>query len=179
MKIKEMIVVEGYHDKQAILKVVEANVIITNGSHIKAKTIELIKEAQATSGVIVFTDPDNPGKRLRALLDDKIPWLKHAVLPSSVARDKRKVGVEHASSEHILLALNNLYTLDDQTSDLTLNDLIDLKLSGHPESQALRKQLANCLHIQEGNAKSFLKQCQFKHLTKDDLEKKLITCKNP
>ncbi len=81
MKIKEMIVVEGYHDKQAILKVVEANVIITNGSHIKAKTIELIKEAQATSGVIVFTDPDNPGKRLRALLDDKIPGLKHAVLP--------------------------------------------------------------------------------------------------
>ena len=43
MKIKEMIVVEGYHDKQAILKAVEANVIITNGSHIKAKTIELIK----------------------------------------------------------------------------------------------------------------------------------------
>ena len=68
---------------------------------------------------------------------------------------------------------------DDQTSDLTLNDLIDLRLSGYPESQALRKQLANSLHIQESNAKSFLKQCQFKHLTKDDLEKKLITCKNP
>lgn len=178
MKIKEMIVVEGYHDKQAILKIVQANVIITNGSHIQSKTIELIQKAQTSMGVIVFTDPDNPGKRLRALLDAKIPGLKHAVLPSKVARDQRKVGVEHASSEDILEALQNLYTLDDQTSDLTLNDLIDLKLSGHPKSQALRKQLANCLHIQEGNAKHFLKQCQFKHLTKEDLEMKLILCKN-
>ena len=170
--------VEGYHDKQAILKVVQANVIITNGAQIKAKTIELIKETQQISGVIVFTDPDNPGKRLRAMLDEKIPGLKHAVLPQRLARDKSKVGVEHASSEHILQALENLYTVDDLDSDLTLHDLIDLGLSGKPESQALRTQVANCLHIQEGNAKHFLKQCQFKHLNKEDIEKTIQSCKN-
>lgn len=178
MKIKETIVVEGYHDKQAILKVVQANVIITNGAQIKAKTIELIKATQQSSGVIVFTDPDNPGKRLRALLDDKIPGLKHAVLPQHLARDKNKVGVEHASSEHILLALENLYTLDEQDSNLTLNDLIELGLSGKPESQGRRNQVANSLHIQEGNAKHFLKQCQFKHLNKEDIEETIKSCKN-
>ncbi len=63
MKIKEVIVVEGKDDTTAIRRAVDADTIETNGSAINEETIEKIKLAQKTRGVIVLTDPDFPGKR--------------------------------------------------------------------------------------------------------------------
>ena len=178
MKIKETIVVEGYHDKQALLKIVEANILVTQGSYLSEKTLKVIEEAYKENGVIVFTDPDTPGKKIRQMIQDRIPDVKHAHIMQKDARDKHKVGVEHASTEILLKALENVMTISDEHSDLTLNDLIELNLSGHPESQALRKCCAEKLFIAEGNAKSFLKQCQFKHVTKEELRELIPLCKN-
>lgn len=63
MKIKEFIVVEGRDDTTAIKRAVEADTIETNGSAINQATIEKIKRAQETRGVIIFTDPDYPGEK--------------------------------------------------------------------------------------------------------------------
>ncbi|MHB8097810.1 MAG: ribonuclease M5, partial [Erysipelotrichaceae bacterium] len=139
MKIKETIVVEGYHDKQALLKIVEANVLVTQGSYLSEKMLKVIEEAHKENGVIVFTDPDTPGKKIRQMIQDRIPDVKHAHLMQKDARDKHKVGVEHASQDVLIKALENVMTISTEHSDLTLNDLIDLGLSSHPESQALRK----------------------------------------
>jgi 5S rRNA maturation endonuclease (ribonuclease M5) len=40
MKIKETIVVEGYHDKQALLKLIDANILVTQGSYLSEKTLK-------------------------------------------------------------------------------------------------------------------------------------------
>lgn len=178
MKIKETIVVEGYHDKQALLKLVDANILVTQGSYLSEKTLKLIEKAHEISGVIVFTDPDTPGKKIRNTIQTRIPDVKHAHIMQKDARAKHKIGVEHASKEILLAALNNVMTISDSVSNLTLNDLIDCGLSGHPDSQALRKKCAEKLYIAEGNAKSFLKQCQFKLVTKEELLEIVNTCKN-
>ena len=60
MKIKEIIVVEGKDDTTAIRQAVNADTIETNGSAINAETIEKIKLAKSTRGVIILTDPDYP-----------------------------------------------------------------------------------------------------------------------
>ncbi|MDP4157503.1 MAG: toprim domain-containing protein, partial [Bacillota bacterium] len=62
MKLKEIIVVEGKDDTTAIKRAVDADTIETNGSAINKDTIEKIKLAQKTRGVIIFTDPDFPGE---------------------------------------------------------------------------------------------------------------------
>ena len=65
MKIKEVIVVEGRDDTAAIKRAVQADTIETGGSAINAKTIEKIRLAQQKRGVIIFTDPDYQGERIR------------------------------------------------------------------------------------------------------------------
>ena len=81
MKIKEIIVVEGKDDTVAIKRAVEADTIETNGSAIDQKIIEQIKLAAEVRGVIIFTDPDFPGEKIRKKIIEKVPNCKHAFLP--------------------------------------------------------------------------------------------------
>ena len=60
MKIKEVIVVEGKSDLIFLKSFLDAEIIITNGSEISKETLDLIKKANETTGVIVLTDPDYP-----------------------------------------------------------------------------------------------------------------------
>lgn len=80
MNIEEFIVVEGKDDTTAIKRAVHADTIETNGSAISADTIKRIKLAQEKRGVIVFTDPDYPGRRIRAIIEEKSPRSKARVL---------------------------------------------------------------------------------------------------
>lgn len=78
MKIKEIIVVEGKDDTVAIKRAVDADTIETNGSAIGDHVIEQVKLALQKRGVIIFTDPDYPGERIRKIISDKVPGCKHA-----------------------------------------------------------------------------------------------------
>ena len=107
MKIKEIIVVEGKDDTTAIQQAVHADTIETNGSAINEETIEKIKLAQGTRGVIIFTDPDFPGQKIRNTISEHVPGCKHAFIQKEDAIHKhgKGVGVEHASPDTIRRAL--------------------------------------------------------------------------
>ncbi|MBQ5858046.1 MAG: toprim domain-containing protein, partial [Peptococcaceae bacterium] len=64
-KIKEVIVVEGKDDVSALRKAVEADILITTGLGLTPKKIEEIRAMAERRGVIVFTDPDFPGGKIR------------------------------------------------------------------------------------------------------------------
>ena len=169
MKIKESIVVEGRHDEARLKEIVDADIVVTNGSHLRKETLEHLKELANRNGIIIFTDPDNPGKRLRQRILDEIPSAKQAFLAQKDARYKRKVGIEHASKEVILEALENIIELSDSNSDLEMKDLVELNLCGHAEASLKRNALARKLNLSEGNAKQFLKQCHHFGISKKDL----------
>ncbi len=169
MKIKESIVVEGRHDEARLKEIIEADIVVTNGSHLRKETLAHLKDLNKRNGIIIFTDPDNPGKRLRQRILDEIPSAKQAFLAQKDARHKRKVGIEHASKEVLLDALKNVIELSELKSDLTMNDLVDLNLSGNAEASHNRNELARKLNLSEGNAKQFLKQCHHFGLSKKDL----------
>lgn len=56
MKINEFIVVEGRDDTERVKTAVECDTIETNGSAINQDTLNVIRHAQETRGVIVLTD---------------------------------------------------------------------------------------------------------------------------
>ncbi len=85
-KIKEVIVVEGKDDTKRLALAVDADTLETNGSAISEATLAQIKTLQASRGVIVFTDPDFSGERIRKTISAAVPGVKHAFLP-------RKAGV--------------------------------------------------------------------------------------
>ncbi len=70
-KIKETIVVEGRDDITAVKAAVDAELIEVNGFAVrKRSTLEKIKNAQARTGVIILTDPDFAGEKIRKTIEE-------------------------------------------------------------------------------------------------------------
>ncbi|RST71126.1 ribonuclease M5 [Siminovitchia acidinfaciens] len=161
MKIKEIIVVEGKDDTRAIQRSLDADTIETNGSAISEETLEKIKLAHEKRGVIVLTDPDFPGEKIRKAITEHVPGCKHAFLDKKDARPNsgRGIGVEHASPEAIRLALKDAHPMvDTEVEDITREDLIDAGLIGGPEAASRRERLGELLKIGYTNGKQLHKR---------------------
>ncbi|PSL27115.1 ribonuclease M5 [Planomicrobium soli] len=162
MKISEIIVVEGKDDTVAVKRAVEADTIETNGSAISAETLQRIAHAQQKRGVIVFTDPDYPGRRIRAIIEEHVPAVKHAFLAKekTIAKNGKGLGIEHACDSDIREALSKVYTpLEKKMAvEITMEDLIDARLVAHPQAKQRRTQLGNMLQIGYTNGKQLQKR---------------------
>ena len=170
-KIKEFIVVEGRDDTTAIHRAVEADTIETNGSAINDAVIDQIIHAQKTRGVIVFTDPDFPGQKIRSIISERVPGCKHAFLTKEEARPKsgRGIGVEHASPDAIRHALKDAQTTNEEASEvISKEDLIDAGLIGGQGSRERRERLAQLLKIGFVNGKQLYKRLKMFQVTRED-----------
>lgn len=175
-----VIVVEGVHDV-ARLKAIypDCNCVITNGREIDDSTIDLIKELSKTHEIIIFTDPDSPGERIRSIITDAVPNAKQAFLRKKycISSNRKKVGIEHASSEAIIDALDNVYTPTFSEDVITMNELFELGLNGNSNSAVLRDKISDYLNIGKPNCKTFLKRLNLLGLTKKDVEELLCKVK--
>lgn len=170
MKIKEVIVVEGKSDTTVIQNAVNADTLETNGSEISEETIEQIRLAQEKRGVIIFTDPDYPGERIRKIISNNVPGRKHAFLPKqeAIAKNKRGLGVEHASKESIREALDNVKEeYIEEVERITWNDLVSAGLIGGPKAKARREKLGRRLRIGYMNGKRLHKRLMMFQITEE------------
>lgn len=163
MDIREIIVVEGKDDTTAIKRAVGADTIETNGSAISDETLRRIAHAQEKRGVIVFTDPDYPGRRIRAIIEQHVPDAKHAFLAKekTIAKNGKGLGIEHASDADIREALKNVHTPNTDIlfeEQITLDDLMVARLIGHPQSKGRRNRLGEILNIGMTNGKQLHKR---------------------
>jgi ribonuclease M5 len=171
MKIKEIIVVEGKDDTTAIKRAVDADTIETNGSSIGDAVIEQVKLAQKTRGVIIFTDPDFPGEKIRKTISEKVPGCKHAFLPKDEARPKRGkgIGVEHASVEAIRNALQSVKEeMEEFITDIALDDLLHAGLIGGNQAKERREKLGLLLKIGYTNGKQLHKRLQMFQISREE-----------
>lgn len=170
-KIKEILVVEGKDDTKRIAQAVDADTFETNGSALSSKDIEKLKLLQAKRGLIVFTDPDFNGERIRKMISAAIPGVKHAFI-------KRKegvptvsggsLGVEHASPAVIREALKSVYTQSDGQfpSEIEVTDLRQAGLISGTNARHRRERLGEILGIGYGNGKQMLKRLNLFQITK-------------
>ncbi|MFS8631201.1 MAG: DUF4093 domain-containing protein, partial [Bacillales bacterium] len=74
--------------------------------------------------MIILTDPDYPGERIRRILSARVPGCKHAFLSREEASRDGKIGVEYASPEAIRRALAAVQTeMPEQPESITWEDL--------------------------------------------------------
>ncbi|WP_110114664.1 ribonuclease M5 [Bacillus sp. CGMCC 1.16541] len=161
MKIKEIIVVEGKDDTVAIQRAVNADTIETNGSAVSDETIEKIRLAQKKRGVIIFTDPDYPGQRIRNIITERVSGCKHAFLSKDEARPKsgKGIGVEHASLESIREALKAAQQeWINVEEEISKQDLLDVGLIGGTQAKERREKLGIVLKIGYANGKQLHKR---------------------
>lgn len=172
MEIKEIIVVEGKNDSKILKTYFKCSTIETGGTHLSEETLKMIQKAQETRGVIIFTDPDSPGEKIRSMINQRINGCKNAFINKEEAKTSKKVGIEHAAKEDIQKALEHCMTYNSQVEKgISLQDLMDLKLNGHPDSKELRLKVGKILQIGKCNAKTFCQRCNMMKISKEELEK--------
>lgn len=176
MKIKEIIVVEGKNDTAKIKKAVDADTIETNGTEISQETLELIKIAHDKRGVIVFTDPDAPGEKIRKQIQAYVPGVKHAFLHREAAKAKsgKGLGIEHASIEAIRQALAHVRkeTLHEREW-ISWDTLVELNFVGSGDARKRRELLGKMLNIGYVNAKQLYKRLNAFQITPDEFKQAL------
>ncbi|WP_164670612.1 ribonuclease M5 [Virgibacillus doumboii] len=175
MKIKEIIVVEGRDDTAKIKQAVEADTIETNGSAINETILKQIQHAKDKRGVIIFTDPDYPGERIRHMVGQAVPGCKHAFLKRDDAQAKhshnKSLGIEHASITAIRQALQDVYELQEiEDNGITRDALIAYGLIGSPKASSRRDRLSELLQIGHTNGKQLLKRLNMFQITKEQFE---------
>ena len=169
-KIKEIIVVEGKSDTALLKELFEVDTIETHGLALDKKTLELIKEANKTRGVIVLTDPDFPGKKIRDQIQAVVPNCKHAFVSKKDATGKKKLGIAEANKEAVVLALENMVNFDVDNQSITWHEFIDLDIIGNKQRRLLVYDLFN---LGYGNVKTLFKRLNMVGISKEDVLKKL------
>ncbi|WP_066321894.1 ribonuclease M5 [Bacillus sp. FJAT-29814] len=176
MRIKEFIVVEGKDDTTAIKRAVDADTIETNGSAVNQATIEKIKRAQSTRGVIIFTDPDYPGEKIRKTVAASVPGCKHAFLTkeAALAKGDKGIGVEHASPDAIREALKDAQLMQETLmEEITQEDLLDAGLIGGSGAKERRSRLGELLKIGYTNGKQLHKRLMMFQIGKQEFAEAL------
>lgn len=172
--IKELIVVEGKDDVSAVKRAVDADCIITSGFGITPKTLKRIEDAVKTRGVIIFTDPDFPGEKIRKTISSKIKGCKHAYLPRIEGTLNGDIGIENASPESIIKALSKVKTeVENPVEEFTINDMIVNSLSGKSDSTKRRDVVGEILGIGYGNAKQFLSRLNRYAISREEFNEAL------
>jgi len=103
-KIKEVIVVEGRYDKNALCQIVDATVITLGGFGVfnDKEKLAFLRRLAEKQGIIVLTDSDGAGFVIRNYLKGALPpeQVKQAYIPDVYGKErrKRKAGKERRQS---------------------------------------------------------------------------------
>ncbi|EHI74002.1 ribonuclease M5 [Streptococcus criceti HS-6] len=177
IKIQEVLVVEGKSDTANLRRFYEVDTYETKGSAITDEDLERIAYLNELRGVIVFTDPDYNGERIRKIIMEAVPTAKHAFLNRGEAVPKsktkgRSLGVEHASFEDLQKALSGVLGSydDDNHFDITQSDLMRLGLLMGADSRQRREYLGEQLRIGYTNGKQILKRLELFGVTLAEVE---------
>lgn len=172
--IKEVIVVEGKDDASAVKKAIKAEIITTGGFGFPKGTMERIKEAQKRCGVIIFTDPDFAGEKIRKKISSEVEGCKHAFLPREEAKKDGDIGIENASPESILKALYKVrFEKKTETNEFSQVDLVKNGLIGNDEASQKRDEVGKILGIGYANAKQFLNRLNNYGVTREEFSEAL------
>lgn len=166
--IREVIVVEGRYDKNALSQVVDATIITLGGFAVfnDREKLAFLRRLAEQRGLIVLTDSDGAGFVIRNYLKGALPRdrVKQAYIPDIPGKERRKrtpgkegkLGVEGMRPEVLLEALRRCGATFEGEAEvqvpqdpITKADLFALGLTGGPDSAARRQALLAQLALPE------------------------------
>jgi len=156
--IQEVIVVEGKSDVAAIRRSVDADCLITGGFSLTPELLGQIEAAYRRRGIIILTDPDSAGERIRTFLRKRFPQAGHAFIPRAEAvGDDGRIGVEKADPVQIRTALEKVRVAEISVGEeFSVTDLVTAGISGGTVAATKRAFLGAELGLGWANAKTFL-----------------------
>lgn len=161
LSVREVIVVEGKYDKNALAQVVNATIVTTEGFGLfrDGEKAALLRRLARERGAIVLTDSDGAGLVIRNHLKGILPpeRVKMAYVPELPGKERRKrepgkegkLGVEGMSPEVLRQALERAGATPAPNTPpaFTKTTLYRLGLSGVPEAKERRQALQRALDL--------------------------------
>lgn len=175
-RIKEIIVVEGRDDISAVKAAVDAEIIQVNGFAVRKKeNIDRIRIAEKNKGIIILTDPDYAGNEIRKYIHKFFPEAKDAYIRRIEGTKDGDIGVENASPEAIINALEKARcTVSEELQEsFTMSYLMECRLVGGEEASERRERVGGRLGIGYSNGKQFLSKLNRYGITKEEFEEAL------
>ena len=189
--IAQAIIVEGKYDKIKLSSILDAVILVTNGFRIfhDAEKMSLIRYYAKTTGVIILTDSDTAGFKIRHYLKGAIHEgkLYHVYIPDIYGKERRKdkpsaegkLGVEGSDKKRLLEAFTKAGILADErpakADSITKLDLYELGLSGGADSRARRKALQKKLGLPDLLSAASLLEVLNTMMTRTELQALLET----
>jgi len=162
ININEAIVVEGKYDKIKLSSIINGVIIATNGFNIfrDREKLELIRHYAQKTGVVILTDSDSAGFKIRGFLKGALGngRVKNVYIPDVFGKERRKVkgssegklGVEGVDGKLIIEAFEKAgicTSSAEQLRDITPYTLYELGLNGGAGSRILRQKLQKKLGL--------------------------------
>ena len=162
LQIKQAIIVEGKYDKIKLSSIVKAVIIPTHGFRIftDPEMMELIRHYAHTTGIIILTDSDRAGFRIRNYLKGAIPNgnIRNLYIPDVFGKEKRKekpsaegkLGVEGMDVKVLREAFEKAGVLSEELpsgEQITKTDLYLAGLNGTANSTQRRRALQQKLGL--------------------------------
>jgi ribonuclease M5 len=184
--IHETVIVEGKYDKIKLASIIDAVIIETNGFSIfkDKEKLALIRKLCDKTGVLIITDSDAAGFKIRHFLGGALPKdkVKHAYIPDILGKESRKeapskegkLGVEGIPVDAVLRCLECAGVLYEPAEKprrlITKVDLYELGLSGGQDSASRRQKLLKKLDLPERLSANGLLQVLNVMLTYEEFE---------
>ncbi len=163
IKLKQAVVVEGKYDKIRLESLLDATIICTDGFAVfkdKEKQ-KLIRRLAEKNGILILTDSDSAGFKIRSFLGGSIPKenVKHAYIPDVLGKEKRKaepskegkLGVEGMKTQALVDALEKAGVFCEEAAvkqrRVETVDLFEDGISGGENSKTKRERLLKLLDL--------------------------------
>ncbi|MBQ8180735.1 MAG: DUF4093 domain-containing protein [Ruminococcus sp.] len=185
IRINQAVIVEGKYDKIKLSSIIDGIIIVTNGFRIFKDTekLELIRYYASTTGIIILTDSDSAGRKIRGYIKGAVNGgdIRNVYIPDILGKEKRKekpsaegkLGVEGVDADILLDAFEKAgITASESTckGDISKLTLFELGLSGAENSRFLRENLQKSLGLPSVMSASSLVEVLNTMMTADELK---------
>lgn len=165
IKIKQAVIVEGRYDKIKLSSIIDALIIETDGFGIfkDKEKHRLIRRLADERGILILTDSDSAGFKIRNFLGGSLPSDKvfHAYIPDIFGKERRKsepskegkLGVEGVPTEVITEALKKAgieFEAEEAKGErrlITNVDLFEAGFSGTADCKERKEKLLRYLSL--------------------------------
>ena len=172
IKLAQPVIVEGRYDRIRLSSVIDGVLIETGGFRIfkDKELLASLRHLAATTGVIIMTDSDEAGFKIRNFLKNSLGKnanITHVYIPSVKGVESRKdapsaeglLGVEGLDTQTLLQAFERAGVGCQQVekkSDLSTADLFAVGLTGAANSAERRRRLLSKLSLPQRMSNSVM-----------------------
>jgi len=194
IKIKQAVIVEGKYDKIKLSSILDAVIIETEGFGVfkdKEKQL-LIRKLAQTCGLLVLTDSDSAGFKIRSFIGGTVPGesIINAYIPDILGKEKRKIsnskegklGVEGVPVSVIFEALTRAGVICEETEEkrrqINKNVLYEDGITGRKNSRQMKAALLKHLDLPERLSTNSLMKILNLFITYDAYKDAVNLCKS-